>query len=192
MKHSFGSDDIILWKFHLCIDERLLWGKARQGNNKNYYILFVVRFFFLSLSFSFFACNFCYSAVYTWQIREFKRHFNVQCEKWQKHKKPERYNMIKQRNMNSSRNSIVIIFEIFSFIEWNGGQERKRKNPAKYRQHRKEKRQKAGQNVSEKRMKIKIKKIWKNVLLSPLCDRSNRTDSFMLWPRRSLCLVHKF
>lgn len=87
MEHSFESDDIILWKFHLCIDERLLWGKARQGNNKNYYILFAVRFFLSSL-----ACNFCYSVVYTWQIREFKRHFNA---KWQKHEKQKRYNIIK-------------------------------------------------------------------------------------------------
>lgn len=43
------------------------------------------------------------------------------------------------------------------------------------------------------KMSVKrMKKNWKNVLLSPLCDRSYGTGSFMLWPRRSLCLVHKY
>lgn len=59
--------------------------------------------------------------------------------------------MIKQRNMNSIRNSIVIIFEIFSFIEWNGAKmKKKKKKPREIPKAQEGKRQKAGQNVSEK------------------------------------------
>lgn len=94
-----------------------------------------------------------------------------------KHEKPERYNMIKQRNMNSIRNSIVIIFEIISFIEWNGTKMKKNENPREIPKAQEGKEVKCRPKLSVKRMK---KKNWKNALLSPLCDRSYGTGSFML------------
>lgn len=70
----------------------------------------------------------------------------------------------------SIRNSIVIIFKIFSFLLNGMGkrEERMNENPGKMSV---ERRRRSGKKQEED---------WKNVLLSPLCDRSYGTGSFML------------